>query len=770
MLIEIIPKDTSAELDITPTPRILQVLENLAVEPWRCLAEFIDNSLDDFRKNEKDNGEVNIFCENGKLIISDNGSGMSIQQLENALRAGYSNKSKVDELGLFGIGFNVACANLGKKANVITKRKEDKHWTSVVIDIIELTKKNTFKIQPKNVSITDYGTSGTIIIIDLKNELAANFERSRYLDTLAKNLGKAYTYILRDSVPGLTGPLSGNARKVAIKIAGKTVLPHIPCIWSEERNVTYKNQVVQAVEKFRRDLPDSAVCNNCGHWSENQSIKECMNCQSVDLVISHRQVWGWIGVQRYMDGIDFGIDFIRNGRTILFQDKEIFTFTNPNTGQAMKDYPVEWPADKGRIVGEVHCDHVKVDFIKKTFDVNDPYWAGAISIVRGDSSLQPKRSDIKNTSPLSKIFNAFRINEPGSAYLIPGNGIKAIHDASKNWAVKFHELDPEYISDKHWFDAVESHDRIVKQTKSNDKDTNSSSPENLTLDPFSKIQEIDSPPPIVVVKKESINDLMGRLEAGGSMRMDLSKSYQLNNLNKMYNLNVWETISEIAVDGKSRGVWAHPVKGTQINVYINGDSDVFLKYRRSKTDLALIEAALLIKGLSNSNIAITEIYYELLKQLPDEEYSEKILRSRVNELRVRLLERLSLLVSSKPNIFTDALSVKSLTMAEENAVSLFPKIKWSDVKKSGNLALCLPLFCVAELIEKIPEELFDGKLFTQHYATTHAQKARERTQGYTAKAINDLNDIQIANSHLNAYELSLCGISIAFINDVLVHD
>ena len=409
MKIKVINQKEATELDITPTPRILQVLENLAVEPWRCLAEFIDNSLDDFRKNINEEGVINISIDSGKIIISDNGAGMSINQLENALRAGYSNKSKVDELGLFGIGFNVACANLGKRANVITKRVGDENWTSVIIDIIELTKKNTFKIIPKSVNIEGHGNSGTIIIIDLKSDLSASFERVRYLAGIAKNLGKAYSFILRDSVPGLTGPLSGNARKVKIYLANKEIQPHMPCIWSEERSVTYRNQAVQAVEKFRRDLPDSCVCNNCGHWSESSAVKTCSNCKSTDLAITHRQVWGWIGVQRYMDGIDFGIDFIRNGRTILSQNKDIFTFTSPNTGETVKDYPVEWPADKGRIVGEIHCDHVKVDFIKKSFDTNDPSWIGAIEIVRGASSLQPKRAEVKNFSPLSKIFNAFRI-------------------------------------------------------------------------------------------------------------------------------------------------------------------------------------------------------------------------------------------------------------------------------------------------------------------------------------------------------------------------
>lgn len=771
MKIKILHKAKSTELDITPTPRILQVLENLAVEPWRCLAEFIDNSLDDFKKNKKIEGFININIENGKIIISDNGSGMSVKQLENALRAGYSDKSKVDELGLFGIGFNVACANLGKKANVITKRVDDAIWTSVTIDIIELTKKNTFKIKPEEVSVEGFENSGTIISIDLKDELAVSFERPRYLENIARQLGKAYSYILRKSVPGLTGLLTGNARKVIINIAGKEVTPFLPCIWSEDRNVTYRNSVVQAVEKFTKTLPDSAVCNNCGHWSETSTIKSCSNCSSTDLVISHRQVCGWIGVQRYMDGIDFGLDFIRNGRTILFQDKEIFTFTDPNTGETMKDYPVEWPADKGRIVGEIHCDHVRVDFIKKSFDINDPFWTGAINLVRGTSSLQPKRANIKNHSPLSKIFNAFRINEPGGNYLIPGNGIKAIHDASKNWAAKFHCNEMDYVTDEKWFEAVQAHDKIIKQAKAGiTTPSTSGSSATLLLDPLASENQVSVIRTSTATKKESINDLMARLEAGGSKRMDLSKSFTLSSINKIYIINVWETISRIVFDQKLKEVFAFPVKGNQINIYIDGSSDIFLKYRRTKTDLALIEAAQLIKTLSNSNLSITEIYSNLLTQLPDEEYSEKVMRSRVDELQIRLLKKLQEIMSSNTDAFLNILGDKTLLDAEDNAATLFPRIKWDEIKKSGNLALCLSYSGVKELIDKIPEKLFDGQLFTQHFATAHAQKARDRTQGYTAKAIKELSEIQHANNFLNQYELSLCEISIAFIEDILVHD
>jgi hypothetical protein len=48
---------------------------------------------------------------------------MTFVQLQDALKAGYSDKSKADELGLFGIGFNVASARLGRRVEVLTRKK-----------------------------------------------------------------------------------------------------------------------------------------------------------------------------------------------------------------------------------------------------------------------------------------------------------------------------------------------------------------------------------------------------------------------------------------------------------------------------------------------------------------------------------------------------------------------------------------------------------------------------------------------------------------------
>jgi hypothetical protein len=48
-----------------------------------------------------------------QLKITDNGIGMTAEVLERAVRAGWSGNNPIDDLGLFGMGFNIATARLG---------------------------------------------------------------------------------------------------------------------------------------------------------------------------------------------------------------------------------------------------------------------------------------------------------------------------------------------------------------------------------------------------------------------------------------------------------------------------------------------------------------------------------------------------------------------------------------------------------------------------------------------------------------------------------
>ena len=47
--------DLGGDLDLTPSPRILQMLGEIDFEPWQCLAELIDNGIDSYLSALADN-------------------------------------------------------------------------------------------------------------------------------------------------------------------------------------------------------------------------------------------------------------------------------------------------------------------------------------------------------------------------------------------------------------------------------------------------------------------------------------------------------------------------------------------------------------------------------------------------------------------------------------------------------------------------------------------------------------------------------------------
>ncbi|GAJ10695.1 unnamed protein product, partial [marine sediment metagenome] len=123
-------------INITPNPRILEVITNNPMPPINALCELIDNSIDGFMISEEKGDKIqNQFIdisipsrkdlENniGRLIIRDNGLGLSLEDANNALRAGYSGHEAIGKLGLFGMGFNISTGKLGKKTVFKTTRK-----------------------------------------------------------------------------------------------------------------------------------------------------------------------------------------------------------------------------------------------------------------------------------------------------------------------------------------------------------------------------------------------------------------------------------------------------------------------------------------------------------------------------------------------------------------------------------------------------------------------------------------------------------------------
>ena len=101
-------------VDITPAPRILRVLGEIPFQPWRCVAELIDNSIDAFMDAKRNAVTItqqmisvswstdSVAAQNREIEIRDSATGMGIEQLQNAARAGYSGNDPIHNLGLYG--------------------------------------------------------------------------------------------------------------------------------------------------------------------------------------------------------------------------------------------------------------------------------------------------------------------------------------------------------------------------------------------------------------------------------------------------------------------------------------------------------------------------------------------------------------------------------------------------------------------------------------------------------------------------------------------
>ena len=454
-------------MDITPTPRILRTLGEIPFKTWQCIAELIDNSIDAFHSDmslEDEERRITVtwsFDSVGAaertLEIVDNAAGMSIDQLQNAVRAGYTSNDPIGNLGLFGMGFNIATARLGEETTILSTRKGDPDWVGVKIDFQKLIDAKKFESPIIRKEKTDPDECGTRITISkLKSGILS--ELSCKESQIRHNLELVYT------------PLLSN-EDITITVRSKQLRPRNHCVWAESRYVRYNKQNVAARINIDRSLGSELfdMRRNC-YLSLDESEKYRASRQEGNAFPTHivereKRLTGWLGIQRYADTNDFGIDFIRNGRKILISDKTFFQYENPITLQKELQYPIELGTTVGgRIVGELHVDYLLPTYQKNDFDRSDASWEQTREAICGMGPFLPKLRKAlgfteENTSPLCLLVNAYRRVDKGTVWLFAPN------DIAKKYATEFRKGVRDYIDDTKWWKAAQEEDQ-KSRTKS----------------------------------------------------------------------------------------------------------------------------------------------------------------------------------------------------------------------------------------------------------------------------------------------------------------
>ncbi|MEU4215095.1 ATP-binding protein [Actinoplanes sp. NPDC026623] len=739
---------TIETIDVTPDPRILTILGDIEFSPWQCLAELIDNCCDNFLSAGLNGGKqptVQISLpskgsdlKSAEVWVVDNGSGMDLDTLNNAIRAGWSSNGAHGALGLFGMGFNIATARLGQRTQVRTTREGDPHWTVVTLDLPNLNAGGTFDVpvtyEPKE-DPADHGTK--VIISALRPERLTLLQGHQAIRT---KLGDVYSYLLRE-------------HGVEITVNMRKVVPRRPCTWGPNRYVMRNGAEIRAIQYIDETLGVMKACAVCGRW-QTVDHESCVFCPDGGrLEVREQRIHGWLGIQRYLHSSDYGIDFLRNGRKILLRDHRIFDWVDETGNEdPEKEYPIDNPRNEGRIVGEIHCDHVAVNYQKTAFEYETREWKKVVRTIRGESPLRPniaKRRGFQeeNRSPLALLYAGFRTDKPGLKYLIPGNGQNALREQVMDWVDRFRKGDADYQEDDIWYQAAEQHDKGILSPVADGADDvldemglnpNTPTPSSVPTDPARPASgpaedaapdatPSSMPTPAPQARQETVDERLSRYRGAAILAPAFGGRFDAADLGKA-DVTVYAVDTAELVDpaGRTVPVFAHLARAPRVEVFLARKHPILTDYGIDLTDLVQVVLAefLVARAPGTKQPLITALEKIKGRASNDRRITVDSLAKRSRDLLDRIRTLMLREIKGSPTGHWESLLPHERAEAERRFALERAGDEWDESIDSGDFIHYLPASAAVRLIERRPDAFLDGRVFRRRYSTLTDETAR----------------------------------------------
>lgn len=224
---------SDTHLRINPGPKLMESIRSLGYTPEVAVADVIDNSLDAGSSRIEVGGDVSDIPE--WLWIADDGTGMTIDQMADALRLGAvsSLDSRGHEaLGRFGLGLKTASFSQCRSLSLVSKK--DGETNAVCFDLDELQATGDWTVRrlepqeraelPGAATLEDW-ESGTLVCWQKLDRLMGDGQPSatrigEVLSELRSHLSLTFHRWL--------APESSRFRKVELLINGRPVEPRDP--------------------------------------------------------------------------------------------------------------------------------------------------------------------------------------------------------------------------------------------------------------------------------------------------------------------------------------------------------------------------------------------------------------------------------------------------------------------------------------------------------------------------------------------------------------
>ena len=772
----------SETIDITPNPRILRVLGEIPFQPWQCVAELVDNSLDAFAKSRREGKLVegaridifwsgdNVAASERVLEVADNGQGMEFKSITNAVKAGYTSNDPTSSLGLFGMGFNIATARLGETTTLSSTRAEDSAWTGVEIDFDTLVKNHAFAAAVVRQEKTGTEQSGTKVQVSKLKEGVYRHLRDRSRD-LKRTLEDVYAPILREG-------------GVSIFINGMVLNPRPYCVWGEARAVGRRKEIIPTRVRIDRDLGSVLFDVERNQYlpgaleADYRARKAAGEGFPSGIIERPRRMRGWIGIQRYADPNDFGLDFVRNGRKILIKNKNLFLWENPFTGESILEYPIELGSTQGgRIVGELHVDYLIPTYQKNDFDRTEAVWNETVLAIRGEGPMLPKRREAfglsqKADAPLARLVNAYRRLDPGT------KNLAVAPSAAKEWARAFYRGDEAYATDDKWWQAAVETDRekadqgagtasdVDEGTQPSD-DPNSYSPSAVTFPALPAVQTDKESSTLdeLILNSQEVVSLSGEYRYGKTAPLkvcthEVREDTQIKQAGEKVPAIFFQDANECDFFYNPRHplLKEFPLSARDLLTLYVAEK---LKARDNVKDLVAVFGGLYREKFSDSRIERTTL----------QEHAERI----TDDIRSGMVEQLAAKATNVLEFIYEASGEVEDTLGklleEPDLIGAFQRREPAAIR----ILESVPPRTLARVVDRFPEDLFDNKLFRMPFSgiSFGDEKATARARGEAKKKLLSYLEDAIAltsggMSHASKDELGRASYSLSFLERMMV--
>jgi hypothetical protein len=657
------------------------------------------------------------------------------------------------------MGFNISTARLGELTTIMSTRSGDNEWVGIEIDFQRLNESKRFNAPVIRAVKENPQESGTKIKVSrLKSGILSKLSNKKY--EIRKRLEAIYSPLL-------------SKQEISILVCGKKLSAESHCVWSESRYVVHNKQNVPARIAIDRDLGATLfdLSKNC-YLTNDEAESYYIELQEGKLLPSNiverrKRLTGWLGIQRYADPNDFGIDFIRNGRKILVADKSLFQYENPYTGKNELQYPVDLGTSVGgRIVGELYVDYLLPTYQKNGFDKYDHSWEKTVEAVCGTG---PFRANLRknydftesNNSPLCLLVNAYQRAVAGTKLLFAPN------DIAKKYAKEFEKGVRDYIDDSLWWKAAQEEDQ--KQNTGGDRATpvnsgdspsdnigyylsgyngGTSAQETQLTNVTTTVTEMNTTasvlPPISIPKTSGLDELIQH----STIIAQLSGNYKFGKTSlkvRAYELKLGEQIFEKDANKPC----AFFFDGTECDFFYNPQNPLLSQYPVTSKMLLLQYLSQRLTVRDNLTDVVATFAKLVEESMPEARIDRQALNDKAmsafNLLREKLINVLRPKAIDVLNCVHEAVGEVEDTISSIQSNAKLITAFQSKAADGFDALYYVPFKTLLRLVEKFPDDVFDNKVLSTPYsliklsddnATKRIRdESKERTMGFLKDAL-----------------------------------